>query len=117
MKDLTVSAIDRQNILNNGLAIENMQDYLGITGMLFEGEYKFTRQQVSEFYSIDNSTIDRYLNLHEEELRHNGYNNLKGKILKKFKTEFGWMLQEGIKAPQLGVFNFSSFSKFRNASF
>jgi hypothetical protein len=109
MKDLTISAIDRQNILNNKKAIENIQAYLGISGMLFQGEYRFTRQQVAEFYVIDSSTIDRYLSQHEEELKHNGYVNLKGKVLKEFKEEFGWMLQEGAKAPQLGVFNFRAF--------
>lgn len=109
MKDLTVSAIDRQNILNNKKAVENIQTYLGVTGMLFQGEYKFTRQQISDFYIIDNSTIDRYLSQNEEELKHNGYINLKGKALKEFKEEFGWMLKEGAKAPQLGIFNFRSF--------
>lgn len=109
MKDLTISALDRQNILNNKKAIENIQTYLGISGMLFQGEFRFTRQQVAEFFVIDSSTIDRYLSQHEEELKHNGYVNLKGKVLKEFKEEFGWMLQEGAKAPQLGVFNFRSF--------
>jgi len=109
MKDLTVSAIDRQNILNNKKAVDYIQTYLGILGMLFQGEYKFTRQQIADFYAIDNSTIDRYLSQNEEELKHNGYVNLKGKALKEFKEEFGWMLQEGVKAPQLGIFNFRSF--------
>ncbi len=109
MKDLTVSAIDRQNIINNKKAVQNIQTYLGVTGMLFQGEYKFTRQQIIEFYAIDNSTIDRYLSQNQEELKHNGYVNLKGKALKEFKDEFGWMLQEGAKAPQLGIFNFRSF--------
>jgi hypothetical protein len=109
MKDLTVSGIDRQNILNNKKAVDNIQTYLGVTGMLFQGEYKFTRQQITDFYAIDNSTIDRYLSQNEEELKHNGYVNLKGKALKEFKEEFGWMLQEGAKAPQLGIFNFRSF--------
>lgn len=109
MNDLTVSAVDRQNILNNKKAIENIQNYIGITGMMFEGEYRFTRQQLAEFYVIDNSTIDRHLSQNEDELKHNGYVNLKGKSLKSFKEEFGWMLQEGAKAPQLGVFNFRSF--------
>jgi len=109
MKDLTVSAIDRQNILNNKKAVENIQTYLGVTGMLFQGEFKFTRQQIAYFYAIDNSTIDRYLSQNEDELKHNGYVNLKGKALKEFKEEFGWMLKEGAKAPQLGIFNFRSF--------
>lgn len=108
MKDLTDSAIDRQNILNNKKAVENIQIFLGIPGMLFEGEYRFTRQQIVEFYGIDNSTIDRYLSQNEAELKHNGYINLKGKALKAFKEEFGWILQEGAKAPQLGIFNFRS---------
>jgi len=112
MKDLTGSAIDRQNILNNKKAVENIQTYLGVTGMLFQGEYKFTRQQIVDFYTIDNSTIDRYLSQNEEEFKHNGYVNLKGKALKEFKEEFGWMLQEGAKAPQLGIFNFRSFLNF-----
>jgi len=109
MKDLTISAIDRQNILNNKIAVENIQTYLGVTGMLFKGEYRYTRQQIKDFYGIDNSTIDRYLSQNEDELKHNGYVNLKGKELKEFKEEFGWMLQEGTKAPQLGIFNFRSF--------
>jgi len=109
MKDLTVSAIDRQNILNNKTAIKNIQDFLGITGMLFQGEFRYVRQQITDFYGIDNSTIDRYLSQNEDELKHNGYINLKGKALKEFKEEFGWMLHEGAKAPQLGVFNFRSF--------
>jgi hypothetical protein len=109
MKDLTVSAIDRQNILNNKKAVENIQGYLGITGMLFQGEYRFTRQQIADFFGIDNSTIDRYLSQNGDELKHNGYINLKGSELKEFKEEFGWMLQEGAKAPQLGIFNFRAF--------
>lgn len=109
MKDLTASAVDRQNILNNKKALENIQEYIGISGMMFEGEYRFTRNQVTDFYVIDSSTIDRYLSHHDEELKHNGYVNLKGKSLKNFKEEFGWMLSEGAKAPQLGVFNFRSF--------
>jgi hypothetical protein len=109
MNDLTLSAIDRQNVLNNLNAVENIQKYLGISGMLFNGEYVFTRQKVADFYLIDISTIDRYLVQHEQELKHNGYINLKGKELRDFKNQFGWMLQEGTKAPQLGVFNFRAF--------
>lgn len=109
MNDLTISAIDRQNILNNNKAVDNIQKYLGISGMLFENEFRYTKQQVADFYTIDTSTIDRYLLNHENELKHNGYINLKGKALKDFKLKFGWMLQEGTKAPQLGIFNFRSF--------
>lgn len=108
-KDLTMSAIDRQNILNNKVALENIQEYIGVSGMYFNEEYRFTKAQVCDFYGIDISTLDRYLSNNEEELKHNGYINLKGKTLKEFKEEFGWMLNEGLKAPQLGVFNFRAF--------
>lgn len=109
MKDLTISQVDRQNILNNRYAIEKMQEYLGLTGMLFNNEYKFTIQQVTEFYSSDRSTINRYLNEYEDELKHNGYEVLKGKSLKEFKAQFGYLLEEGSKAPQLAVLNFRAF--------
>ena len=42
MKDLTNSAIDRQNIINNSKAIEKIQGFIGLTGLLYENEYLFT---------------------------------------------------------------------------
>jgi hypothetical protein len=106
MKDLTKSTVDRQNVLNNKQAVEKLQQYLGLTGMLFDEEYKFTTQQITEFYLVDRMTVNRYLNQFENELKHNGYEVLKGKRLKDFKNQFGHILEEGAKAPQLGVFNF-----------
>lgn len=77
--------------------------------MLFQEEYKYTRQQISEFYQIDIATIDRYLENFEKELKHNGYIVLKGKNLKEFKTDFGHIINLSSKTSQLGVFNFRSF--------
>lgn len=109
MKDLTNSEIDRQNILNNSIAIENIQNYIGLKGILFEGQFLFTSQQVETFFSIDKRTIKRYLTKYEEELKRNGYVNFKGDLLKKLKTELKDELKTGLKAPQLGLFNFRSF--------
>lgn len=109
MKDLTISAIDRQNILNNVEAIESIQKHLGIEGMLFQNQYRFTKAQVAEFYLLDTSTIERYLMQNESELKRNGYENFKGKKLKEFKDQFSFMLKDGAKAPQLGIFNFRAF--------
>ena len=53
MNDLTVSNIERQNVLNNKYAIANIQNSLGITGMLFEEEYRFTKKMVADFYEVD----------------------------------------------------------------
>ena len=85
MKDLIVSNIDRQNVLNNVIVLDNIKDYLGLPGMLFNNEYVYTKQQISEFFQIDVYTIERYLENYENELKHNGYVVLKGKKLKKFK--------------------------------
>ena len=38
-KDLTQSSIERQNILNNRFAIENIAKILDIEGILFEGKH------------------------------------------------------------------------------
>ena len=109
MKDLTTSDIDRQNILNNRFAVEKVQSQIGITGMLFNGEYLFTKQMVADFYEVDTSTIDRYLSSHGEELKHNGYVLCKGKSLKEFKLQFAHLINEASKTTQLGFFNFRAF--------
>ena len=109
MKDLTTSNIDRQNILNNRFAVEKMQSQIGITGMLFNGEYLFTKQMVADFYEVDTSTIDRYLSSYCEELKHNGYVLCKGKSLKEFKLQFAHLINEASKTTQLGLFNFRAF--------
>lgn len=108
-KDLTQSNIERQNILNNRIAIEKIADTLEISGMLFDGEYRFTKQMVADFYEVDTSTIDRYLSNYADELKHNGYVLSKGKQLKDFKLHFAHLINEASKTTQLGLFNFRSF--------
>lgn len=109
MTDLTGSLIDRQNILNNKDAVDNIRKYLGIDGLYFEGELRFTKQQIIDFYAIENSSIQRYLVKNSQELTQNGYTILKGISLQNFKKQFGSTLKEGLKAPSLGVFNFRAF--------
>jgi hypothetical protein len=108
MKDLTVSNIDRQNVLNNVMVLDNIKEYLGLPGMLFNHEYVYTKQQISDFFQIDIYTIERYLEKYENELKHNGYIVLKGKKLKEFKEQFGHIINLSSKTSQLGVFNFRS---------
>lgn len=86
--DLTQSPIDRQNILNNAQAVDVIQSKLGIRGLLYENEYKFTTKMVMDFYDISRATVSRYVNNHQDELIHNGYQVLKGQKLKEFKTLF-----------------------------
>ena len=108
-KDLTISEIERQNVLNNQVAIQNMQQALDIEGMLFEGAYRFTKQMVADYFEISISTVDRYLEQYSDELRHNGYVLIKGKRLKDFKLQFGHIINEATKTTVLGLFDFRSF--------
>ena len=107
--DLTTSFIERQNVLNNNLAISNIQQALDIEAFLFEGSYCLTKQMVADFYEVDTRTIDNYLASNEEELKHNGYFLCKGKKLKDFKLQFGHEKTFMTKTTQLGLFNFRAF--------
>lgn len=109
MKDLTISNIERQNVLNNRFAVSKVQEHLDIEGMLFEGEYRFTKKMVADFYEVEERTIERYLEKHSDELAANGYVLCKGKHLKELKLQFAPDINVGSKTTQLGLFNFRSF--------
>ena len=109
MKDLTISNIERQNVLNNRFAVSKVQEHLDIEGMLFEGEYRFTKKMVADFYEVEERTIERCLEKHSDELAANGYVLCKGKHLKELKLQFAPVINVGSKTTQLGLFNFRSF--------
>ncbi len=109
MDKLTNSNIERQNILNNKYALERIQEYVGLPGMLFEGEYRFTKQMIIDFFEIDISTLNRYLDKYSDELKYNGYILSKGKQLKEFKLQFGHLINETTKTTKLSLFNFRAF--------
>lgn len=108
-KDLTTSQIERQNVLNNGLAILRIQQTIGIRTLEFQGKYYLTKQMVADFYEIDVRTIDNYLATYEDELKHNGYILCKGKMLKEIKLYFAHEIDFASKTTQLGLFDFRSF--------
>lgn len=95
--DLTNSPVDRQNILNNPEVLQNIQDFLGITGMIYEDEIRFTTAQIADFYGVSTKTIKRYIDNAEKELSHNGYCVLKGTKLKEFKSLFGYLIYSDIE--------------------
>ena len=109
MKDLTVSNIERQNVLNNRFAIDEIQKHLEITGMLFEGEYRFTKKMVAEYYGVEERTIERYITKYTDELSANGYILCKGKCLKELRLQFAPVINVGSKTTQIGLFNFKAF--------
>lgn len=96
INNLTKSAIDRQNILNNPEFLDNIQTFLGITGMLYENEYRFTTAQIADFYEVSTKTVKRHIETSEKELTHNGYCVLKGQKLKEFKQLFGHLIYADI---------------------
>lgn len=108
-KDLTISTIERQNVLNNKYALEIIITNLDVPGILFEGEYRFTKKMVADFYEVEERTIERYIEKNGNELSANGYILCKGKQLKDLKLQFAPVINVGSKTTQLGLFNFRSF--------
>ena len=67
-KDLTVSAVDRQNILNNPYALSEIEKATGIKGIPFEGRSAVLREQVMSFFEVSPRTIDNYQEKNASEL-------------------------------------------------
>jgi hypothetical protein len=57
--NLTDSSVTRQNILNNPLAVQEIQKAVGIKGILFENEYKFLKRQIAAFFEVTERTINK----------------------------------------------------------
>ena len=114
-KDLTTSAIDRQNILNNPYALAEIERAAGIQGISFEGKTVVLKEQIAAFFEVTVRTVENYLEQHAKELSRNGYEVIKGQRLRTLKTailnldvpetDFGNIK----KTPQLGVFDFRAF--------
>lgn len=111
-KDLTTSRLDRQNILNNEIAVEEIQEKSGIEGIVWNQKLYFTREMTANFFEVDIRTITRYIDQFNNELVENGYEVLKGKKLKEFKETaqaYGKDINVPTKTTVLGIFDFRSF--------
>lgn len=82
MNDLTVSNIERQNVLNNNYALQTIQENLDVNVLRFHDQLLFTTKMVADFYGVDERTIKRYVQEHGVELRANGYFLSEGNSLK-----------------------------------
>ena len=115
--DLTVSQVERQNILNNKYAIEEIEKATHLTGIPFEGKTIVLKEQIALFFEVNIRTIENLLSKYENELKNNGYEVLIGKRLKLLKlainetdvteVDFGNIK----KAPKIGIFDFRAFLK------
>lgn len=112
-KDLTTSPIDRQNILNNEMAIAEIEKKTDFRGILWDSEIVFTREMTANFFDVDIRTIGRYIELNNDELTKNGYRILRGRKLKEFLVAMRQNLGKDINVPTkitvLGIFNFRAF--------
>lgn len=111
-KDLTNSRLDRQNILNNEIAVAEIQAKSGVEGVLWNDKVYVTREMTAKFFDVDIRTISRYLEQNGEELSENGYEVLRGKKLKSFLDEAknsGKDINVPTKTTVLGVFDFRAF--------
>ena len=108
-KDLTTSQIERQNVLNNNVALPRIQESLDVKLLEFDGRYVLTKQMVADYYDVDIRTVENCLSANEDELRHNGYFLCCGNSLKEFKLRFAPEIDFGSKTTQLGLFDFRSF--------
>lgn len=111
-KDLTTSRLDRQNILNNDIAIGEIQEKSGIDGIVWEDKIYVTKEMTADFFEVDIRTISRYLEQNNDELTANGYEILKGKRLKSFMNAVensGKDINVPTKTTVLGVFDFRAF--------
>jgi len=84
-KDLTNSAVDRQNILNNPYALAEIEKAAGIRGIPFEGKTVVLKEQVAAFFEVTVRTVENYLAQNAEELARNGYEVVSGNRLKELK--------------------------------
>ncbi len=113
-KDLTNSIIDRQNILNNDLAIEEIKKNINVPGIYIDDKIYFTIEYVASFYEVDPRTIRRCIENHNQEFKENGYEVLIGKKLKDFfqsiensGKDIDVLTKE--KTTRLSVFDFRAF--------
>ena len=113
-KGLTTSKVARQNILNNFYALKDIQNEIGLQGVIFKNEFKFLKKHIADFFGIEERTLNYYLTLHNKELSENGYEVLSGQDLKDFahtvtmQTESrDWDISK--RTPKIAVFNFRSF--------
>ena len=113
IKDLTTSQIDRQNILNNEMALSEIEKKADFRGVVWNGKIIFTREMVADFFEVDIRTIGRYVEQNNDELVANGYEVLKGKRLKEFIAAYvishGKDINVLTKVSVLGVFDFRAF--------
>jgi hypothetical protein len=108
VKDLTNSGLDRKNILNNSVAIQEVYQQIGFFGFKHDGKFRYTKQQLADYYEVDTRTIERVVENHKEEIVESGYEIYTGFKLTDFKNKISDFIKktnEGDHVPDIGVGN------------
>lgn len=112
-RELSVSRLDRQSILNNDLAVDEIRNTVQIKAVIWDDKFYLTKEMVATYFDVDVRTVERYINTHADELKANGYELLKGKKLKSFidayNATFAADINVGHKIRAISVFDFRSF--------
>lgn len=112
-KDLTTSQLDRQNVLNNDIALPEIQKAINIKCIIWNDTLYLTKDMVATFFDVDVRTIERYISKYNDELESNGYTVLKGKKLQEFlsiyESTFATDINVGHKIRALSIFDFRAF--------
>lgn len=107
-KDLTTSNLDRKNILNNNVAIQEVYHQVGFFGFKHDGKFRFTKQQLADYFEVDIRTIERTVENHKNEVIESGYEIYTGIKLKDFKDkifDFVKKVNDGDYVPDISVGN------------
>lgn len=108
---ISKSKVSRNNILNNQLAVNEIQNYIDTPGVIVDGEYFITTRHIADYFGVTTRTIEQVINSNRAELHENGYRVLSSKELSSLKTagvtekNFGNL--EFV--PKLAIFNFKAF--------
>ena len=102
--DLTQSRIDRDNILNNPIALKEISSMLNLPGMKWQNDIWFT----AVFYGVDIRTIENQISKNIEELTQNGYRVLTSQELQSLR-QFVPEIDFGHKTRNLAIISFKAF--------
>lgn len=106
--DLTQSRIDRDNILNNPIALKEISSMLNLPGMKWQNDIWFTKEFTAVFYGVDIRTIENQISKNIEELTQNGYRVLTSQELQSLR-QFVPEIDFGHKTRNLAIISFKAF--------
>lgn len=111
--------------------MQELYSQIGFFGIMFEGKYRFTKQQVSRYFEVDVRTVERLLENYGAELNESGYELFTGIRLKELRLAFNNAVTVGNdyvtdidvgdilelpenelinpKTPSIGIFTYKSF--------